>query len=157
MSNAIAPVLHWAMWVWCVLSCSSTLLYASTRDWSGHLSLAQGVCVTYVDICPYICGYIWLLNLFHFICDLPLPVMGSVKTTKTSPKKPSRPTNCDKKSGTKLQAMWWWKWSLCVQVMGRIDTNRLTFFDGGAELIGQIVPVLITDVRSMTLTGRQVA
>ncbi|CAI7882801.1 unnamed protein product, partial [Closterium sp. NIES-54] len=43
------------------------------------------------------------------------------------------------------------------EVMGRTDTNRLTFFKGGPELIGQIVPVRITDVRAVSLTGELVS
>ena len=44
-----------------------------------------------------------------------------------------------------------------LQVMGRTDTNRLAFFPGGADLIGQIVPVEITEVRAVSLSGRMVA
>ncbi|CAI7871545.1 unnamed protein product [Closterium sp. NIES-54] len=43
------------------------------------------------------------------------------------------------------------------EVMGRTDTNRLTFFKGSPELIGQIVPVRITDVRAVSLTGELVS
>eukprot|EP00850_Spirogloea_muscicola_P017046 SM000142S00560 [mRNA] locus=s142:290061:294112:- [translate_table: standard] len=42
------------------------------------------------------------------------------------------------------------------QVMGRIDSNRLTFFKGGRDLIGQIVDVSITEVRPMSLSGELV-
>eukprot|EP00270_Netrium_digitus_P003385 TRINITY_DN13884_c0_g1_i1.p1 TRINITY_DN13884_c0_g1~~TRINITY_DN13884_c0_g1_i1.p1 ORF type:complete len:608 (-),score=136.71 TRINITY_DN13884_c0_g1_i1:232-2019(-) len=41
------------------------------------------------------------------------------------------------------------------QVMGRTDTNRLTFFPGPTSLIGQIVDVRITEVRAVSLTGEQ--
>ncbi|GJP29126.1 hypothetical protein CLOM_g11313 [Closterium sp. NIES-68] len=43
------------------------------------------------------------------------------------------------------------------EVMGRTDTNRLTFFRGSPDLIGQIVPVRITDVRAVSLTGELVS
>ena len=40
------------------------------------------------------------------------------------------------------------------QVMGRIDSNRLTFFAGNIDqLKGQIVPVKITEARAFSLTG----
>lgn len=42
------------------------------------------------------------------------------------------------------------------EVMGRTDTNRLTFFKGSPDLIGQIVPVRITDVRAVSLSGELV-
>ncbi|MEM1367643.1 MAG: tRNA (N6-isopentenyl adenosine(37)-C2)-methylthiotransferase MiaB [Cyanobacteria bacterium P01_H01_bin.15] len=40
------------------------------------------------------------------------------------------------------------------QVWGRTDGNRLTFFSGGInELLGQIVPVKITEARAFSLSG----
>lgn len=38
--------------------------------------------------------------------------------------------------------------------MGRTDTNRLVFFDGPVHLVGSLVPVLITDVRAVSLSGK---
>lgn len=43
-----------------------------------------------------------------------------------------------------------------TQVMGRTDSNRLTFFAGDiTELKGQIVPVKITETRAFSLTGER--
>lgn len=44
------------------------------------------------------------------------------------------------------------------QVMGRTRGNRLTFFNGNIEqLLGQVVPVRITEVRPFSLTGDAIA
>jgi tRNA-2-methylthio-N6-dimethylallyladenosine synthase len=45
-----------------------------------------------------------------------------------------------------------------AQVLGRTNSNRLTFFDGDIEsLRGKVVPVKITDVRAFSLTGAMLA
>ena len=41
-----------------------------------------------------------------------------------------------------------------AQVMGRTDGNRLTFFEGDSgQLLGQIIPVKITEARAFSLSG----
>ena len=43
------------------------------------------------------------------------------------------------------------------QLVGRNEHSRLTYFDGDfSALKGKIVPVLITEARAFSLTGRQV-
>ncbi len=45
-----------------------------------------------------------------------------------------------------------------TQVMGRTDSNRLTFFEGDInELKGEIIPVKITEVRAFSLTGKAIS
>eukprot|EP00899_Mesostigma_viride_P008050 jgi/Mesvir1/17246/Mv07657-RA.1 len=39
------------------------------------------------------------------------------------------------------------------QVTGRIENNRVTFFDGGADLVGKMVKVRITEARSFSLSA----
>jgi tRNA-2-methylthio-N6-dimethylallyladenosine synthase len=39
------------------------------------------------------------------------------------------------------------------QVYGRTDGNKLTFLEGGAELIGKMARVRITETRSWSLSG----
>eukprot|EP00898_Chlorokybus_atmophyticus_P008963 jgi/Chlat1/9068/Chrsp94S08319 len=42
------------------------------------------------------------------------------------------------------------------QVMGRTDGNRIAYFPGGPELVGKMVKVKITEVRSFSTTGELV-